>query len=236
MKFSYLTAILYTAICPDLYDEVYNYNFIYNHHSDSVKIEFTFPLMEAEFTEFDVDLVNRIIPIDAAVADILAPILLPIDAGLAQVALNERYSFYYCGQLDLLESVESHLIHMTCHDIKNCYLFLVNTQNKYVLSSVLLSQRFFYSESEHGHFYAELCENTFSTFESIVFIDDVFIDDVPGEKLPLWFRIKSAVLNLFSKKRPKYDFRLKFHLDDDGYLHYDSELALEYNYPVKWYD
>lgn len=145
MKFSYLIAILYTAICPGLYDEVYNYNFIYNHHSDSVKIEFTFPLMEAEFTEFDVDLVNRIIPLDAAVADILAPILLPIDAGLAQVALNERYSFYYCGKLDLLESVESHLIYMTCHDIKNCYLFLVNTQNKYVLSSVLLSQRFFYS-------------------------------------------------------------------------------------------
>ena len=131
---------------------------------------------------------------------------------------HEAHSFYCAGRLCLNSGVDSYLVYVKSNFEISSSLYLLNVQNGYLKSWVLLSEFFYLNDTYMGHWYSSLDNNTINLFEYCVMIMD---DSDSIKTRNSWYYKTLFALHLYTLRkgiRNKYHLALRLSLDTQGYL------------------
>ena len=86
----------------------------------------------------------------------------------------EQPKFYYQGKLHLLDSIDSHLILINDKFSNSISLYLFNISNGVMKSWALLSDSYYESDGNMGHWYSVITDNTIYLYEYYIITDEVW--------------------------------------------------------------
>ena len=132
--------------------------------------------------------------------------------------------FYFCGRVNAVREVSSFLLYAKDINSNQKHLYLINTKEGIIRSSIELSSFYYESDSYHWHTYAVNKDGCFNIYENTV-IDIADGPEEPSGKVPLLIRIRCLIMDLFSRGEKRYDLAAKIKIDKNGYSHYTGTLG-----------
>lgn len=129
---------------------------------------------------------------------------------------EEGWDLYYCGRMNLVDTVVSLVI--KADDGVEQGLYLINIKDAAVVSRVKLSQYWYEDEMNYCCFYSVLEDGLIQVFMSTVVTCDLYEDDNVEDEL-VWKKddtpvlLKKSIMNSL-----EYDCVGGFHIDNDGLI------------------
>ena len=193
----------------NIFDNNYYYQ---NFLSSSVKMDLDLPVSAVSLSSFDVlNKQDNTCRLDNDLSRVISEVV-----GACQP--YEVHSFYCPGRLCLKSGVDSYLVYVKTNFENSSSLYLLNVQNGYLKSWVLLSEFFYLNDTYMGHWYSSLDNSTINLFEYCVMI----MDDLDSIKTRnSWYYKTILYLRLHILRmsiKNKYHLAQRLSLDAQGSL------------------
>ncbi|MBQ6087511.1 MAG: hypothetical protein IJK96_05580 [Bacteroidales bacterium] len=127
--------------------------------------------------------------------------------------------FFFCGRMNIVREITSFLVYSKSIESDEKHLFLINSKEGVITSSLELSSSGYQSESWYWHSYSTYQDQCFNIYENAV-IDFACGPEEPGEssvRTPLIIRLRCYINKLLTRK--KYELVAKLRLDLDGFIY-----------------